>query len=142
MGFFGGFYPRKSPKIIWGYFRVSSSTNPEIDYYNSCFPQKSRVEIAFAPLALLQQCPWIRSKGNHAYIDGSSVSKRVPIPVYPRPHPSFSGKEQGQGQGLKTNWGFFGDRDNPKFGDFLGFIPKKPKISGMGLQLLKCSGTL
>ena len=133
---------QKSPKIIWGYFRVSYPTNPKIDYYNSCFPQKSRVEIAIAPLALLQQCPWIRSKGNHAYIDGSSVGNRVPIPVYPRLHPSFSGKEQGQVQGLKTNWGFFGDRDNPKFGDLLGFIPKKPRISGMGFQLLRCLGTL
>ena len=97
IGFFWGFYPGKSPKIIWGYFRVSSPTNPEIDYYNSCFPQKSRVEIAIAPLALLQQCPWIRSKGNHVDIDGSSVGKRVPIPIYPRPHPGFLGKEQGQG---------------------------------------------
>ena len=139
---FLGFYPRKSPKIIWGYFGVSSPTNPKIDWYNSCFPQKSRGAIAIAPLALLQRCPWIRSKGNHTDRDGSSVGKRVPIPIYPHPHPGFLGKEQGHG--LKTDRGFFGDGDNPKFGDLLGFIPKNPQILGMGtgLQLLKCLGTL
>ena len=70
------------------------------------------------------------------------LGKGSQSPFIPVPAPVFLGKVQGQGQGLKTNWGFFGDGDNPKFGDLLGFIPKKPKISGMGLQLLKCSGTL
>ena len=45
---------------------------------------------------------------------------------------------------MKTDRGYFGDGDNPKFGDLLGFIPEKPQISGMGtgLQLLECLGTL
>ena len=34
---------------------------------------------------------------------------------------------------MKTNQGSFGDGDNPKFGDLLGFIPKKPQTSGMGM---------
>jgi len=64
-------------------------------------------------------------------------------PFIPIPSQSL-GKEQGQGQGLKTNQGFFGDRDNPKFWDLFEFIPKNPQILGLGsgLQLLRCLGTL
>ena len=57
-------------------------------------------------------------------------------------NPKFWGWERGYNS--KKVWEHFGEGETPNFGLSWGKIPKNPQVSrmGMGLQLLKCLGTL